>query len=168
MRAALLVPVLAALLAPTASAQRLPAPFPSVKDQTPQVRRVVPIAGRAGSPLGAVVGGILGGTAGLLGGAVLGAGMEGPCYCDDPGLMGAVYGGLIGEGVGLALGAHLGDGLRGNFALDLLASAGGAALAIGVASASSDGAVLIPAAAVQMVLVTLVELGSARSKARNR
>src|SRR5512147_2840703 len=113
-RAALLGPVLFALLAPTASAQRLPAPFFTLRDQTPQVDQALPTAGRPGNVATVVFGGILGGTAGLFGGAMLGSRMEGPCHCDDPGLMGAVYGGLIGEAVGLALGAHLGDGLQGN------------------------------------------------------
>jgi hypothetical protein len=168
MRSLLLVPVLFALLAPTTSAQRFAAPFVTLKDQAPQVRQIVPTTGRPGSPAGAIVAGILGGTAGLFAGSWLGAGIEGDCHRDDPGLNGAVYGGLIGEGLGLALGAHVGDGLRGNFALDLLASAGGAVLGFGVASATNDPVVLFPAAAAQMMLVVAAELGSARKKSVNQ
>jgi hypothetical protein len=118
--------------------------------------------------VGAVVGGVLGGTAGLFGGAMLGASMEPPCYCDDPGLMGAIYGGLIGESVGLALGTHLGDGLRGNLGMDLLAAAGGSLVVLALGASSNDGAVLIPAVALQVVLVAGVELGAARKKSRDR
>jgi hypothetical protein len=115
---------------------------------------------------GSALGGILGGTAGLFGGAMLGASMEGPCNCDDPGLMGAIYGGLIGESVGLALGTHLGNGLKGNLLLDLAAAAGGSVLAITMGSAGGDGALLIPAAALQVALVVGTEVGIARQKAR--
>ena len=43
--------------------------------------------------------------AGMVLGARLGASMEGPCGCDDPGLMGAVFGGLGGTIAGASLGA---------------------------------------------------------------
>lgn len=45
------------------------------------------------------------GAVGLFLGANLGARMEGPCSCDDPGLEGAIFGGLGGMILGSSLGA---------------------------------------------------------------
>ena len=52
-----------------------------------------------------IVGGVLGGAGGFVGGAYLGAAIEGDrCNCDDPGLRGAI----IGAPIGLVLGAIAG------------------------------------------------------------
>lgn len=42
--------------------------------------------------------------AGFVGGGILGAKIEGPCSCDDPGLKGAVIGASIGAVVGAGAG----------------------------------------------------------------
>jgi hypothetical protein len=44
-------------------------------------------------------------TGGLFVGANVGAGMEGPCGCDDPGLEGAILGGLLGNAIGASIAA---------------------------------------------------------------
>jgi hypothetical protein len=165
MRTLLLVPVLLPLVAPSASAQWLPAPFATLKDRTPQAHQAPYTAHRPGHRAGAIVGGILGATAGLLGGAMLGSGMKCPSVCENAG---AISSGLIGEGAGLALGAHLGNGSRGNLAQDLLASAGGAVVGIALASGANDAVLLIPAMAFQVGLVAGIELKSARLKAEKR
>lgn len=52
-----------------------------------------------------VVGGAIGAFAGFLGGGFLGAKLEGPCHCDDPGLQGFIIGAPIGAVIGGILGA---------------------------------------------------------------
>lgn len=56
------------------------------------------------SILGRVVLASVGGMAGFLGGGMLGARIEGPCNCDDPGLKGALIGAPIGAVVGAVAG----------------------------------------------------------------
>ena len=64
--------------------------------------------GPNGSVLGKVVmAGVLG-VAGFLGGGYLGAKIEGPCDCDDPGFKGAIIGAPIGAAVGAIAGWKLG------------------------------------------------------------
>jgi hypothetical protein len=52
-----------------------------------------------------VLGGMLGATAGFLAGGRIGAAIDGPCNCDDPGLKGALIGAPIGAVAGGVLGA---------------------------------------------------------------
>lgn len=67
-----------------------------------------PPSGQSGSVLGKVVmAGVLG-FAGFLGGGYLGAKIEGPCDCDDPGFKGAIIGAPIGATVGAIAGWKLG------------------------------------------------------------
>lgn len=56
------------------------------------------------SILGRVVLASVAGMAGFLGGGMLGARIEGPCNCDDPGLKGALIGAPIGAVVGAVAG----------------------------------------------------------------
>ena len=68
----------------------------------------VPPGGQSGSVLGKVVmAGVLG-FAGFLGGGYLGAKIEGPCDCDDPGFKGAIIGAPIGATIGAIAGWKLG------------------------------------------------------------
>ncbi len=155
MRSLLLVPVIIALAAPPVSAQRLPAPFASVRDQRSQIGQARPDTTPSRNPGGAIIGGVVGAAAGLFAGIMAG---------DMLGGRGKAYGGLIGEATGVALGAFLGDNLRGNLATDLVASAGGAALGWLIADSADDPALLFPAAALQTAVVVGIELGVAWKK----
>jgi hypothetical protein len=53
---------------------------------------------------GKVVMATLGGVGGFFGGGYVGAKLEGPCSCDDPGLKGAIIGAPIGAIVGAVVG----------------------------------------------------------------
>ena len=78
--------------------------------------------------------GLLGGAIGLVGGAIVGyQATGGSDFCGDDrcGIAGGFFGGLAGEAVGISLGVHLGNKRRGNYWVDLLASAGLAAVGIG-------------------------------------
>ncbi|HXD15400.1 MAG TPA: hypothetical protein VN654_00180 [Vicinamibacterales bacterium] len=52
-----------------------------------------------------LLGGALGGVGGFFAGGYIGAKIEGPCDCDDPGFKGALIGAPIGAVVGAILGA---------------------------------------------------------------
>ena len=52
-----------------------------------------------------ILGGALGGVGGFFAGGYIGAKIEGPCDCDDPGFKGALIGAPIGAVVGAILGA---------------------------------------------------------------
>jgi hypothetical protein len=74
-------------------------PLPAAATSPPKRRRSV---GRK------ILGGVLGGAGGFVGGAYLGAAIEGDsCDCDDPGLHGAI----VGAPIGLVLGAIAGVAL---------------------------------------------------------
>ena len=64
------------------------------------------------SILGRVVLASVAGMAGFLGGGMLGARIEGPCNCDDPGLKGALIGAPIGAVVGAVAGWKVAGLLR--------------------------------------------------------
>lgn len=92
------------------------------------------------------------GAVGLFLGASLGASMEGPCSCDDPGLEGAIIGGLSGIILGSSLGAAapgLGSSctLNERFARTLLGSVLGTVAGI-VATEASHQIVTLPLFAV--------------------
>jgi hypothetical protein len=55
----------------------------------------------------------IGATAGFFGGGVLGASIEPPCHCDDPGLKGALIGAPIGAVVGGIVGWKVGGWIGG-------------------------------------------------------
>lgn len=71
--------------------------------------RVVPVSPgrRHRSITRKVVGGVIGTFGGFLGGGFLGAKIERPCHCDDPGLRGFIIGAPIGAVIGGILGAKL-------------------------------------------------------------
>ncbi len=71
-----------------------------------QVRTVPPSPGkRHRSITRKVAGGIIGAFGGFFGGGFLGAKIERPCHCDDPGLRGFIIGAPIGAVIGGILGA---------------------------------------------------------------
>jgi hypothetical protein len=74
------------------AARSLPVPF------------LAPKAPPRGNVAGRVVFATVAGIAGFFGGGILGAKIEGPCSCDDPGLEGAVIGAPIGAVVGAVAG----------------------------------------------------------------
>ena len=101
-------------------------------------------------------------------GAKLGASMEGPCGCDDPGLAGAVFGGLGGIILGSSLGAAapgLGSSctLNERFARTLVGSALGTVAGI-LAVGASHTILAIP---VFTVGGSVASLGHCRSSGRH-
>jgi hypothetical protein len=84
--------------------------FDAVGDPAVRPARSSSSATQANEPvtlLGRVVLASVAGMAGFLGGGMLGARIEGPCNCDDPGLKGALIGAPIGAVVGAVAGWHV-------------------------------------------------------------
>ena len=79
----------------------LPAPAMTTQSATTQT-------GRKGGVLGRIVMASVAGVGGFLAGGYLGAKIEGPCDCDDPGFKGAIIGAPIGGAVGAIVGWKLG------------------------------------------------------------
>ena len=105
---------------------------------------------------GMVLAGLAGGAVGIGVGALIGAGIEqSSSHCQGEefcGLGGALIGASVGEAVFLPLGVHLAGGRRGNFAVEVAASVGIAAVGYGVALATNVPHPLIAVPIVQLIV----------------
>lgn len=147
------------LCARAASAQMLPAAFPSVGAPGPLPPQTAPATHRpsVGRP---ILGGLLGGSVGFWSGLFI-AGNIAEENCDNEDinclLTSILAGAAIGESVLMPVGIHLGNGRRGNLPLGLLASAGIAGLGIAATAATAEPAFLVSAAVGQLVVGVWVE-----------
>ncbi|MCG3118657.1 MAG: hypothetical protein ALAOOOJD_00897 [bacterium] len=121
-----------------------------------------------------IAGGLLGGAIGLLGGAVVGSGLDVATsnngYDPYDGLAGAVIGAPVGEAIGMPIGVHLGNGRRGSLPLSLFASMGITATGIVVTAALDDyraPAITLPLTVLtQLVASVAIERGTTRTNSR--
>lgn len=117
--------------------------------------------------------GLLGGAVGLVGGAIVGyQATGGSDFCGDDrcGIAGGFFGGLAVEALGLSLGVHLGNERQGNYWVDLLATAGVAAVGIGamVWIDPDEGGLLALAATPVLQLSVAVPLERRTGRSRSR
>lgn len=183
---AILRPFLAAALlalaaASPAGAQRAAPPLSALRADAPGAAPVpyalAPAAalqesGRYVSDATLALGGIVGGGAGIIGGGLLGYGLEtGLAGCEGQewcGFAGTVFGAMIGEVVMLPLGVHLANRSRGSYLPGL-----GMSLAVGLAGftlaavAGESVPLVVPVIpAAQLVAAVAVERGTAARKLR--
>jgi hypothetical protein len=176
--------LLALAAASPAGAQRAAPPLSALRVDAPG-RAPVPYAlapapyapalqesGRYVSDATLALGGIVGGGAGLIGGGLLGYGLEtGVAGCEGDewcGFAGTVFGAMIGEAVMLPLGVHLANRSRGSYAPGL-----GMSLVVGLAGLTLAGAtggaapLMVPAIPIAQLLTSIaVERRTAARKLR--
>jgi hypothetical protein len=177
--------LLALAAASPARAQRAAPPLSALRVDAPG-RAPVPYAlapapyapalqesGRHVSDATLALGGIVGGGAGIIGGALLGYGLEtgvAGCGRNDEwcGFIGTAFGAMIGEAVMLPLGVHLANRARGSYAPGL-----GMSLVVGLAGLTLAGAtggatpLMVPAIPIAQLLTSIaVERRTAARKLR--
>jgi hypothetical protein len=128
-------------------------------------------SGRHVSDATLALGGIVGGGAGIIGGGLLGYGLETGAGCEGDewcGFAGTVFGAMIGEVVMLPLGVHLANRSRGSYLPGLGMSLVVALAGLTLAGATGGAApLMVPAIPIAQLLTSIaVERRSAARKLR--